>query len=302
MRNNVFSLLTALICTIAISCTTSNSTSSLQQKLSDYVDDKDATIGIAVIVDGKDTVAVNGNRPFPMLSVYKLPIVLAYGDYIKASDKLIPDQITLTHEDPKPDTYSPMRDRYAGQDSITVDISEIIAYALQQSDNNASDIILKLMGGVNTANNTVKRLGADNIHIVSTEAEMHESPELCYLNSSTPIAMARMIDRFDYEFDDRFSRYIKQLMETCDTGKNRLAASLSGKDTAIGHKTGTGFTLPDGRLMAVNDAGYVHLLNGHRYSIAVFIENSGYDMDQTEKLIADISAIVYAQLQNDSNT
>ena len=37
--------------------------------LEDYIEDKDARIGIAVIIDGKDTVSVNGKREFPMLSV-----------------------------------------------------------------------------------------------------------------------------------------------------------------------------------------------------------------------------------------
>lgn len=82
-------------------------------------------------------------------------------------------------------------------------------------------------------------------------------------------------------------------METCATGVNRLAKPLTGTGAIIGHKTGTGFTLPDGRLMAINDVGYVHLPNGRSYSIAVFIENSGYDMQQTEEIIAQISEIVY---------
>lgn len=63
-----------------------------------------------------------------------------------------------------------------------------------------------------------------------------------------------------------------------------------------GHKTGTGFELPDGRLMAVNDAGYVHLPDGRRYSIAVFIDNSGYDLEASEALIAEISRIVVEEM------
>ena len=85
-------------------------------------------------------------------------------------------------------------------------------------------------------------------------------------------------------------------METCPTGANRLAKPLAGTDAVFGHKTGTGFTLPGGRLMAINDAGYVHLPDGRSYSIAVFIENSGYDMQQTEEIIARISEIVYNRL------
>ena len=91
---------------------------------------------------------------------------------------------------------------------------------------------------------------------------------------------------------------MKQLMENCATGVNRLAKPLAATNAVIGHKTGTGFTLPDGRLMAINDAGYVHLPNGRSYSIAVFIENSGYDMEQTEEIIAKISEILYQYIVN----
>lgn len=296
MRNNIV-LLTLLVSALLASCTPKSSISSIQQELNQFVADKDADIGIAVIIDGKDTVVVNGDKPFPMLSVYKLPIVIAFGDYQRVSNNFFPERIILTKDDLKPDTYSPMRDRYSGQDTVETDIHEIMAYALQQSDNNASDIILKIMGGPQNVSTALGRLGIDDIKIVSTEAKMHESPGLCYQNTSTPIAMAKMIDRFDREFDDRFSHKVKQLMETCATGENRLVKPLIATDVTIGHKTGTGFILSNSRLMAVNDAGYVHLSNGHRYSIAVFIENSGYDMAKTEQLIADISEIVLSHIK-----
>ncbi len=278
------------------SCGKANLADSLQKELSDYVKDKDANIGIAVIIDRTDTIEVNGNKPFPLLSVYKFPIAVALGDYLRVSNEIFPDSIILTREDLRLDTYSPMREKYEGLDTIHLPLYDIMAYALQQSDNNASDILLNLMGGAQNAMLSLKRLGIEDVNVVSTEAEMHENPDLCYDNSSTPIAMAKLLDSFDHEFSDTYTRKAKQLMETCVTGTNRLAMPLTGKDAIIGHKTGTGFTLPDGRLMAINDVGYVHLPNGISYSIAVFIENSGYDIPQTEAIIAEISEIVYSFL------
>ncbi len=87
-------------------------------------------------------------------------------------------------------------------------------------------------------------------------------------------------------------------MENCETGTNRLVKPLLPTNAVIGHKTGTGFTLPDGRLMAVNDVGYVHTPDGHRYTIAVFIGNSGYEVAETEDLIAKISDIVYTAINH----
>jgi len=297
MKNNVVISIPLIFALLLASCVSKSRIELMQQELNELAETKDATIGIAVIIDGKDTVAVNGHRHFPMLSVYKFPIALAFGDHLRTSNTFLPENVTLTKNDLKPDTHSPMRDKYAEMDTIRTGIQEIMAYSLQHSDNNASDIILGLMGGTNNVKASLHRLNAFDINIVSTEAEMHESPDLCYKNSSTPIAMAKLIDMFDRKNDDPFSREIKHLMETSSTGENRLAKPLVPAKAIIGHKTGTGFTLPNGRLLAVNDAGYVHLPDGHRYSIAVFIENSGYNMDETEKIIADISEIVLSHLK-----
>lgn len=286
----------AVIITIAHSCGKTTPVSSLQKELEEYMEGKDASIGVAVIIDRKDTIEVNGNREFPMLSVYKFPIAVALGDFLRLSDKIIPDTLTIHHSDLKPDTYSPMRDKYKGEESFQLTLEELLGYALQQSDNNASDILLKMMGGTDNAMLALRRLGIENINVMSTEEEMYEDNQRCYDNTATPIAMARLLDSFDHDLNDLYTRKVKRLMETCATGVNRLAKPLTDTDAIIGHKTGTGFTLPNGRLMAVNDVGYVHLPDGRNYSIAVFIENSGYDIQQTEEIIAKISEIVYNHL------
>ena len=63
------------ICTIIISlflmsCSgVRGNVASLQTSLEDFIRDKDARIGVAVIINGSDTVAVNGNEQF-LCSVY----------------------------------------------------------------------------------------------------------------------------------------------------------------------------------------------------------------------------------------
>lgn len=274
------------------SCKRASITHGLQDELTEFVKDKDATIGIAVIINGRDTVAVNADRPFPMLSVYKLPIVMALGEQMQIGNRTISDTITITASELQPDTYSPMLDLYAGMDTIQLSVLDIISYALQQSDNNASDIILNIIGGPERAMLALDRLGIMDINISITEAEMYDDRRLCYRNSATPIALARMLEQL-VKFDDDYSRRVREIIEDCRTGENRLAKPLAGTGAVIGHKTGTGFTLPDGRLMAINDAGYVKLPDGTTYTIAVLIENSGYDLPATEELIAEISSRVY---------
>ena len=47
--------------------------SSLQDELESYIDSQDAKIGMAVIIDNKDTISVNGDQAYQMMSVFKFP-------------------------------------------------------------------------------------------------------------------------------------------------------------------------------------------------------------------------------------
>lgn len=292
------SAVSALLCC----CSYGGKYADLQQSLSEYCNAKDANIGVAVIIDSTDTVAVNRDKEFPMLSVYKFPIALALAEHYRQNHLPLDFPIAIFPEDLHPDTYSPMTERILAPDKIVPDTlmmpgTDLLSFMLQQSDNNASDIALRSVAGTEYIDSYLNRIGIHDVHVRNSEANMHADNSLCYANSSTPIAMAALMDKFDREFNDSHSCEIKEIMETCQTGTNRLAKPLTATNAVIGHKTGTGFILPDGRLMAVNDAGYVHLPNGHRYAIAVFIENSGYDMAQTEALIADISQIVLSHIR-----
>lgn len=279
------------------SCSASRSYDDMLSELNDFVNGKDAEIGVAVIIDGKDTVAVNGTRQFPMLSVYKFPISLALADVYRKNGISLDTPVEFGMDDLHPDTYSPMTGILLAQYELSVDTlampaRELLAYMLQQSDNNASDIMLREAGGAGAVQDYLSGIGVGGVNVRSSEDEMHADNRLCYINSATPLAMAELFDRFDRCFTDSVSVEIKQIMESCNTGIDRLAKPLMAVNAVIGHKTGTGFMLPDGRIMAVNDAGYVHLPDCTRYAIAVFIENSRYDMAATEALIAEISSIV----------
>lgn len=302
MKHYIISILALFI----ISCSQQNKYIALQQELKDYSEGKDANIGIAVIIDGADTVAVNGQNEFPMQSVYKFPIALVLAEHCRQNNLSIDHPVAIFPDDLHPDTYSPMTEKILASSSVLTDTlmmpaSELLGYMLQHSDNNASDIALRCLGSIDSIERYLSRIGISNVHVRNSEAEMHTDNTLCYANSATPVEMACLMDKFDCEFNDSISLEIKRMMETCRTGMGRLAKPIMGTDAVIGHKTGTGFTLPSGRIMAVNDAGYIHLPNGHRYAIAVFIENSGYDMAQTETIIAEISEIVYKALSTNTH-
>lgn len=269
----------------------------IENILQEYINGKDARIGVAVIINGKDTVSVNGNRDFPMMSVVKFPLALTVAHWIDTNGMSLNDTITFSGKALKEDTYSPMLKKY-GKSQNTMTIRELLEWSLVESDNNAADILLNRVGGTLGATAIMRQMGiSDEIVIGDSEEDMHRDPYL-NLNRTTPLAMAQLFDRFYCEMRNASQSYseISVMLEQCRTGLDRLALPLLPTNATIGHKTGTGFPTPEGRISAVNDCGYVNLPNGTRYSIAVFVADSGYDMAATSAIIAEISKIVWKSL------
>lgn len=270
----------------------------IEERLETYVRAQDARIGVAVIINGTDTVSVNGKRDFPMLSVYKFPQAIAVADYCSGHNISLTDSIRISASEMKPDTWSPMREKY-GRNDMQLPLSEVLTYSVIHSDNNACDVLFRLIGGTQVADNLMKSLGYDEIHILNTEDEMHTDLYLCYANRATPLQMADLFDRFyrqEMRHDSPVLEAVGAMMMQCVTGNNRLPLPLMPTNATIGHKTGTGDVNSQGRIIGVNDAGYVFLPNKQGYAIVVFIADSGYGMAETEKMIADISEIVFKSL------
>lgn len=266
----------------------------LKEQLTDYIAGKDARIGIALIVDGADTLTVNNTECYPMLSVYKFPQALAVADYARRKGMSFADTVTVSAADMRADTWSPMRDRY-GTAGTRLPLRRLLAYSLQLSDNNACDVLFGLTGGPAEVDRYIASTGIGDIHIRSTEAEMHVDINLCYDNCCTPLAMAMLTEYFATHLRgaDASMAELASLMESCSTGTNRLPAPLAGTQAVFGHKTGTGDTNAAGCIIGVNDVGYVLLPDGRRYTIAVFIKDSAADLSTTSGWIGEISAIVF---------
>ena len=270
----------------------------IEDALTDYAVGKDARIGIAIIINGNDTVSVNGERDFPMMSVSKFPLALTIAHWIDAHGMSLNDSITFSEAALHENTYSPMLKKY-GKSRNIMSIRELLEWSLVDSDNNAADILLNYIGGTSGATSIMRQIGlSDDIVIGASEDDMHRDPYLSYLNRTTPLAMAQLFDRFNSEIRKMSQTYsdISAMLEQCHTGLDRLAEPLLTTNVTIGHKTGTGFPTPEGRISAINDCGDVNMPNGMRYSIAVFVADSGYDMAATSAIIADISKIVWKEM------
>lgn len=295
-------LIAVALCSMLPSCDSRKNdtaaTNKLRDRISEYASTLDAEIGIAVIFNGSDTLTYGNEICYPMMSVYKFPQALAVADYLHK--KRIPMSTTITVDSTmlRPDTYSPMAMKY-GSKTQDIGIDTLLYYSLVLSDNNACDILFNLIGGTKSVSAYLNSINANGISVTNTESEMHADNSLCYANSATPMAMARLFEKFHTQLSSSTPEMqaVATTMKQCRTGLDRLPAPLGGTGAEISHKTGTGFVNADNRLSGFNDAGTITLPNGKHYSMAVFIKDGIYSPENASRIIADISRIILDHAQ-----
>ena len=92
-------------------------------------------------------------------------------------------------------------------------------------------------------------------------------------------------------------QHVCRLLLDCRTGLQRITAGIPGPDVQIAHKTGTSDRDASGRWTALNDVAHVRLPDGRGYSLAVLIKDSWEDMEENERIMAQVSVLVYEVLK-----
>ena len=272
-RNNMRKIVTLVYALIATSC--------LAKPISDST-----SFGACIMRDGS-IVGINEDKPFAMHSVMKFPQALYVADYLSRKGVELDDTIVVDKADLMQDTWSPMLKRFEGV--RTFSYAELLELSLEQSDNNASELLFKYCGKPHAVENYMRELGFHDIHVRMTEEEMHKNPAKAIENSSTPTEMVRLFEWFHHHKDDnQYLTFIWKAMADCSTGLKRIPAAIPA-DARIVHKTGTGFPSAEG-LQDMNDAGIILMPDGNHVLIAVFTTHS-----PSEAVIADIARQLLAQ-------
>ncbi len=267
--------------------------SDLKKEIKKVISKKKAKIAVSItsFEDGFE-LNINGNKKLPMQSVFKFHIALAVLDKIDKGEFSLNQRIFLHPYQMHQNTWSPLRERFP-KGNTKFPISETIKYAVAQSDNNACDILLKLIGGTETVQKFINTQGIKDFSIKFNEEEMHKVTDFQYHNYTTTNSLNQLLKKF-YEgktLSEESTDFLMKTMIETSTGKNRLIAQLP-KNTIVAHKTGTSFT-ENGITAATNDAGIVTLPNGKHYAISVFVSDSKENEETNEKIIADISKITF---------
>ena len=271
--------------------TSAQTTSALRHEIQQIISAKNVIVGVSINGNsGQDTLSINGERHFPMQSVFKFHIALAVLSQIDKGKLSLNQKIKIDKKDLLPNLYSLIRNDYPNGATLT--ISRILEYTVSESDNVGCEILLRLIGGTKVVEDYFSKNNFKDISIKVNEEEQQTNWELQFLNWTTPNAANETLSSFYYNKNKLLSKnsynFIWKILKGTETGKKRLKGQLA-ENTVVAHKTGSSGANKEGVTAAVNDIGIVFLLNGQHYFISVFVTNSTEDADTNEKIIADIS-------------
>lgn len=260
---------------------------------------KDAEVGVAWIADGKAH-TVNNSDGYPLMSVFKLHGAVAVLRQMERRCTPTDTLIAVKASEMLEDTYSPMLKRYAGRD-FTIRIDSLLHYSVAESDNNACDIIIRLAGGIGAVDAEMRAIGLTDYALTETEATMHADPMRSYNNRSTPLSVAELFRKL-YEggiLGEPYAALLKGILLSTSTGPNKIKAAIAPGMT-LAHKTGTGSTLPDGTMIADNDAGVITLPDGRKIYIAVLVKDTRLGTKENARLIREITEAIIRQEANNN--
>jgi beta-lactamase class A len=240
----------------------SPSLQSLEQQLSYLVANKSADVGIAALdLSTGESISIQGNVAFPMASTVKVAVAALYLAQVDHGRRSLDDTIN-------------------GQSA-----RGLMRRMLVHSDNRATDILLRDLGGPRALHQWLQQNGVRGLRVDRNIATLlSDRRDLWdHRDSSTPMAMVDLLKRiYKAELIRPESRnYLLDLMAQCQTGKNRMRALLPS-GTPVEHKTGTLNGLTD-------DVGFISLPDGRRIAVAIFARGGA----NRPRTIAEAARAIY---------
>lgn len=264
----------------------------LQQRITGVVQNKAATIGVAAFV-GDSVFLFNNEEKYPLMSVFKFHVAISVLQKMESAHVDLSTKVKIRSSQMEKNTYSPLREKYPDQD-FTISYGELIRYSVSESDNNACDLLIDYVGGVERVNDDINRIGISGCVLRESEKTMHDDLNKCYNNWSTPYAMVCLLKQV-YEgniLTGEYKKYLEEVMIRTSTGGDKLKAGLP-ENIQLGHKTGSSDRISGNVKIGDNDAGVIYLPDGRRCYVAVFIKDSKESDKVNAAIISQIARIVF---------
>jgi beta-lactamase class A len=279
--------------------TTSAVYQALLQQISHIAQVSKGEVGVAAIdLRTGSRVEFNANEAVSLASTFKVPLA-AYAMHLAEQGKLsLTEPIHVKREDMLEPGVLYDHFRHAG---TMISILNAIELSVSISDNSATDVVFRSVGGPASTNAWLRQRGHPHINVGTkilkdrfAGPDSSKPPSLLVdtsvLLSPTPLAMVNFLADLHQGriINARNTTLLMDIMSR--TVGERISAQLP-PGVKVLHKTGTII----GSHATVNDIGYMQMPDGGWVAIAVYIKQSPLTVSHStrDKVIGSISRSIY---------
>jgi beta-lactamase class A len=249
----------------------------------------------AMLLESGESAELNGDDHFVMHSVYKVPIAMAVLQRVDKGGLKLEKMVKIEKKDfVRKGMGSPLRDQYP--EGTQLPLTELLRYAVSESDGSASDVLMNLIGGAGSVMAFLKEIGVSGINVVNMEKEIGRDWQTQYENWATPKAAVQLLAALEagHGLSVENRTLLLKLMTESTPGARRIKGQLPAEAIVV-HKTGTGGTR-DGITSATNDIGIITLPDGKHLVLAVFVTDSAASDAERDDVIARIAKAAWDAL------
>jgi beta-lactamase class A len=265
-----------------------------------------------------------------MQSVFKLPVGIVVLKLVDEGKLSLNQTVTITREQFAPGWNPSLKEIKGDRAQFTVQY--LLQQAAGNSDNTATDALVRLVGGPEKVTAILGRMNLRDVRVDRLVQQLlpdsvgltNFGPELVdrqkyeealgqipdavkkaamerFLtdprDTATPEGMIDLLVKLQSRqlLSEDSTALLLKFMTDSPTGQQRLKAGLP-PGWSIAHKTGTGADVL-GIGIAANDVGLISSPTGKRIAIAVFISGSKAPLEQRESVISAVASAVSQAMQ-----
>ncbi|MBU1376343.1 MAG: class A beta-lactamase [Alphaproteobacteria bacterium] len=277
-------------------------------------------VGLSNLESGEAFV-FNGDRRFPMQSVFKLPLAAAVLAEVDAGRALFTERVTLEEKQLSP-AFSPIAEGWPARKAYS--LQELFEAMVVDSDNTAADVLMKRIGGPGAVTAWLTARHVPEVRVDRYERELQPDvygmpsfrpawlkgdgfqqardavPPLARLaamraymadprDTATPRGMLEFLQMLERQelVSPASTALLTQLMVRTSRGNTRIKAGLP-KGVLLAHRPGTS-GVDQGISTAHNDVGVFTFADRRSYALAVFLSGSTLDDAGRDRIIAEVA-------------
>lgn len=258
----------------------------IQEKFAALESSSGGRLGVAMLgADGGSIAAYRDSERFPVCSTFKMMLAAAVLKRSLTDPGLMERRISFTKDDLVP--WSPITEKHLAEGMPVVDLC---AAAIQQSDNAAANLLLKLLGGPEGLTAFARSIGDPAFRLDRWETALNEALPGDERDTTTPAAMANSLRTlaFGEVLPAPQREMLLGWLKGNTTGGESIRAGVPSGWT-VGDKTGSG------SYGTTNDIAVLWPPEGQPMILAVYFTQKAQDASHRRDVIAAAAKLAVEQ-------